>query len=479
MQQIFEGLAQYDASLTLVPAIAETWRPSEDGLTWTFHLRKGVKFHNGREVTADDFVYSLRRLLDPKSRYAAREVLARIAGASEFMAGRSIGVPGLRARDRYALEIRLTEPTPALIAALALVHTAVVPREAIEAVGGKFGDQPVGTGPFRFVRRIKGKEIVLEANREYFAGRPYLDRIEFKIFQGAAHDKILAEFEGGLLEDSLLPAKEVARFVGHPTYQFVRRPLLRLRLLGINTATKPLDNVKVRQALNYAIDQEALAREVHQDRYPPAFGILPPGVAGYDPKARFYSYNPAKARELLAQAGYPGGRGLLPLEIWSSVRSPDLLQEDRRIVRYLADVGIVAEVKYNTDWPTFKAQVVDGKVQVFRYGWTADIPDPDNFLFDLFSSQSPDNLFHYRNRTVDALLQRARIEVDTNRRVSLYREAQERILDDAPIILLSHGSYERVFQPYVRSVQLNSLGEAFMPMKQIWLDLPPGPGQPR
>jgi peptide/nickel transport system substrate-binding protein/oligopeptide transport system substrate-binding protein len=474
MQQVFDGLVSYDASLALVPAIAHTWRLSEDGLIWTFQVRKGVRFHHGREVTAEDFVYSLRRLLDLKSKSRARDVLTRVAGASEYTAGRVPFVAGLKAPARYVLEIHLTEPTPALISALALVDAMVVAREVVERLGDKFGEQPVGAGPFRFVRWIKGKEIVLEANPDYFVARPYLDRIEFKIFPGAPFALILSQFESGLLEDSFLPAKDVARFAGHQTYQFVRRPVLRLRFLGVNVTARPLDNVKVRQALNYAIDQETVSREVHKERYPPAFGILPPGMAGYDPKSRLYAYDPAKAKALLAEAGYPGGRGLPALEMWSSVKTPETLREDERLVRYLADIGIVAEVKYNTDFPAFRAQIAEGKLPIFRYGWVADIPDPDYFLFDLFSSQSPKNLFHYRNREVDLLLQRARAERDFSRRVAWYREAHVRILEHAPVIPLTFGSYERVFQPYVRNISVNALGDLNMPMDRIWLDLPAG-----
>jgi ABC-type transport system substrate-binding protein len=472
VRQVFAGLVKYDDSLSIVPVIAESWHVSDDGLSLTFHLRKGVKFHHGREVTAEDFVYSLQRVLDRRSGFLAREVLARVAGASDFIAGRAAAVAGLRAPERYLLEIRLSEPAPAFIHALALMDTGVVPREIVERLGDRFGDQPVGAGPFRFVRWTRGKGIVLEANKEYFSGRPHLDRIEFKIFTGAPFGQMLAKFEEGALEDSFVPAQEVARFVNHPTYQYVRRPNLNLRFLGINTAAKPLDNVKVRQALNYAIDQEALAREVHHERYEPAFGVLPPAMAGYDPRTRFYPYNTAKAKALLGEAGYPGGRGLLRLEIWSSVRTPGMLQEDQRFVRSLGEMGIAVEMKYNIDFPSFRAQAIAGKLPIFRHGWAPNIPDPDYLLFDLFSSQSPKNLFRYRNSEVDSLLQRARGEWDFARRVALYREAHSKIMEDAPLIPLTFGAYERVFQSYVRGIHVNALGD-YMSMERTWLKPPP------
>jgi peptide/nickel transport system substrate-binding protein/oligopeptide transport system substrate-binding protein len=479
MKQVFQGLVQYDDSLTPVPDIAETWRPSPDGRTWTFHLKRGVKFHHGREVTAEDVVYSLGRLLEPGSKSRTREVLKKIAGASEFTAGRAPVVSGLKASDRYVLEVQLTEPTPGFIPTLTLVDTMVVPREVVERLGDKFGEEPVGAGPFRFVRWVKGKEIVLEANRDHFEGRPYLDRVEFRIFPGIPHNEILTLFEKGLLEESYVPAKDMARVARDTRYQFVRRSDLRLRFFGISVTTRPLDNVKLRRALNYAIDQQAMAREIHQEKFTAAFGLLPPGVAGYDPRFRHYPHDPGKAKALLAEAGYPGGRGLLPIEIWSSVRTPGTAQEDHWIARYLAEVGIVAEMKYNTDWRSFRAQIGEGKLPIFRYGWTADIPDPDYFLYDLFSSQSPKNLFRYSNRDVDSLLHLARAEREAPRRTALYREAQSKILDDAPVILLSYGSFERVYQGYVRNLRVTALAHPYITMDRIWLDLPPGTTQPR
>jgi ABC-type transport system substrate-binding protein len=180
-------------------------------------------------------------------------------------------------------------------------------------------------------------------------------------------------------------------------------------------------------------------------------------------------YDPARARDLLAQAGYPGGRGLPPIAIWSSVRHEGIVREHEMIRENLKAVGVQGEFQYQTDWPTFSRLLAEHRLPVFQYAWYADIPDPDNFLFKLFHSHSRRNLTGYANPRVDGLLVRARTEPDVSRRVELYRRAEQAILDDAPILPVWHYSYERIFQPYVRDVEVNGLGDPYIPFRKVWL----------
>src|SRR5262245_35224515 len=175
VRQVFDGLVQYDAHLKPIPALAEYWEASRDGLTWTFTLRRGVKFHHGREVTADDFVYSFTRLLDAKKPGPLTDLLSRMKGSSEFMQGRAPSVEGLRATDRYTLRLVLQEPLASSILLLSLGDAAVVPRETVEELGERFGQAPVGTGAFKFVHWEPDREVVLQANTQYYQGRPFLD----------------------------------------------------------------------------------------------------------------------------------------------------------------------------------------------------------------------------------------------------------------------------------------------------------------
>ena len=468
-QQLFDGLVQYDGSLTIVPALAQSWKGSRDGMQWAFYLRKGVKFHNGREMTAQDVVYSFTRILDPKTGSKAAEVFLKVKGAKEFVEGRTNTVEGLRALDRYTIEIELVEASAPFVASLAMGYIKIVPREVVEESGATFGVRPVGTGPFKFVSWKPGEHIILGANKEYWGEGPFLDRLEYRIYPGAAMSKMFSSFENGELEDTFIPSEALESVQSGKPYQFVRRPTLGTRFLGVNTSRGPLSNPMVRQALCFGIDREALVREIHKNRYKTAQGLLPPGTYGYDPDFRPFPFDPERARALLTKAGYPGGRGLPVLQLWSSVRPPDIEREHEAIKKYLADVGIPLELQYHTNWPSFNAQVYEGKYDLFRYSWTADVPEPDNFLYRLFHSQSRNNMTRFRSNRVDRLLNLARAEQDYRARLDLYRQAEKLIIEDAPIIPLSHLSYDRLFQPYVRSIEVNALGDPYIPMRKIWL----------
>lgn len=469
-QQLFDGLVQFDRTLTVTPALAQHWKASRDGLVWTFNLRRGVKFHHGREMTADDVVYSLTRLVNPKIGSTAGDLFLNVKGAVEYREGRAKAISGLTAVDRYTVEVILTEALVPFVSVLAVGHAKIVPRDVVEQKGDDaFGIAPVGTGPFRFVKWDRGREIRLDANRDYFAGAPRLGRLVYRIFPGSNWDTVYEEFQRGHLEDAPPPLRDYRRAIAAAGEGYMKRSLLSVRFYGFNTRLKPLDDRLVRQALNHAIDRDAIIDEVFFGRHIVARGILPPGTQGYNPKVVGYAYDPERARELLAQAGYPGGRGLSPIAIWSSVRHQGIVREHDLIHENLKAVGVQAEFQYQTDWPAFSRLLAERRVPVFQYAWYADIPDPDNFLFKLFHSQSSRNFTGYVNPRVDAALVRARNEPDVTRRVELYRRVEQAVLDDAPILPVWHYSYERIFQPYVRDVEVSGLGDAYIPFRKVWL----------
>jgi peptide/nickel transport system substrate-binding protein/oligopeptide transport system substrate-binding protein len=379
-------------------------------------------------------------------------------------------VEGLEVLDPHTLRITLTESQAPFVSSLAVGFAKLVPREVVEKLGEEFGSQPVGTGPFKFVEWVPGKQVILAANPDYFEGRPYLDRLEYRIFTGEPLDRMFGEFERGNLEDTGIPVRERGRLLTGQKYQFIQRPILGISFLGINTTKKPLDDPRIRQAINYAIDRRTIIHEIYQDQYLPGAGILPPGTHGYDPNLVGYPYDPKKAAELLAAAGYPGGKGLPVLQIWSTRKNDEAVAEHEAILKYLAAVGIRAEVHYNTNWPEYKAQVYAGNLPIFRLSWYADTPDPETFLGQLFDSRGSDNTTRFRNPTVDSLLQRARLENNVQRKIEFYQEAERHIVGNAPVIVLSYYTYERVFQPYVRGIQVSAMGDPFIPMKKIWLD---------
>jgi len=468
IQQIFDGLVQFDQNLNVVPALSTDWRVSSDGLVYTFTIRQDARFHNGRQVTANDFVYSFTRILDPKEESSALTFFERIEGADAYRNGKSTEVAGLKALDADTLEIKLRQPYAPFLSILAMKSSKVVPKEEVEKWGKEFGHHPVGTGPFR-LESWEGNRIVLSANNDYHEGRPYLDRVEFTVYEGSQNERIFKDFQAGLLEEALVFGGIREQIAESPQYQFVRKPTLSLLFYGMNCTDTMLKDKRVRQALNYAINKEKIIRQYVKDQFVPASTILPPGMPSYTPENKSYLYNPDKARSLLREAGYGVSPGKLSLIILSASKS-NLAQEELALVAAdLADVGVDLAVQYETDWPAFEARLKSGRVQLFRYAWSADIPDPDNFLSILCSSTSPYNFMRYQNGEVDRLLSQALVTTDTLERVRLYRKAEQAVLEDAPLIPWLYLTFESVFQPYVKGLEISALGGPYIPQKKIWL----------
>ncbi len=470
VNQLFDGLVQFDSHLNPIPALAGFWEASPDGLTWTFYLRKGVKFHHGREVTAKDFVYSFTRLLDPatKSRVARR--FKHIRGAEAFRSQKGSRVEGLQALDRYTLQITLTRPYTALLSVLAMANMKVVPREIVEQTDKPFGEHPVGTGAFSFRKWERNQRIVLDAYKAYHEGRPYLDQVQFKI--GKQDAEMLEAFLRGELEESMVPSSKIGEIQNHPRYRnyvHLRKPLLHVLYIGFNTQKPPFTNRKVRQAFNYAINKEAIVREIRNGNANVAYGILPPGMPGYDPTIKGYYYNPSRARELLAEAGYSDGQGLPAIDLWYSTKETTGQREMEAYRDDLAAIGVKINIRKAKDWPTFKELLNAGTPAMFRLAWHSDIPDPDNVFFPLLFSQSRLNRTFYRNAKIDKVIEQARGQRDYMQRIQLYREVERRVLDDANWISQHHRVFENLYQPYVRGIEVTSAGIQYIPMKKVWL----------
>jgi peptide/nickel transport system substrate-binding protein/oligopeptide transport system substrate-binding protein len=472
VRQLFDGLVQFDAHLKPIPAIAEFWEASPDGCVWTFTLRRGVTFHHGREVTAHDVVYSFTRLLDPHKQLPVTELFRHIQGAKEFMQGKTHQVEGLKAVDRYTFQMVLEEPLASLLAVLGHHNTMVVPREEVEKPGGHFGRAPVGTGPFKLVHSEPNQEIVLEANNQYYEGRPFLDIVVFKIRGGSKLEEWFAEFLQGNLEETIIPSgktEEVRTDPKYQQYQRVRKPTLSLLYLGFNTQVKPFDDRRVRQAFNYAVNKDAIVQEITHMGSLPATGALPPGMPGHDPDLQGYSYHPEKAKRLLAEAGYPDGTEFPVVQLWAIHQAESTKAELAAYQRYLAELGVQVEIRFAPDWAAYQAMLEQGKLPMFRLHWTADIPDPDNMLFPLLHSTSPTNRTFYRNPLVDQLLEQARKKLPYAQRTALYREVERLVMDDAPWITQHYSVLEYLYQPYVQGIEVSLLGKHAIPLKKIWL----------
>ena len=469
IQQIFDGLVQFDKNLNVVPALATTWKVSSDGLVYTFKLRSDASFHNGRQVTAKDFVYSFTRILDPKEESSALSFFKRLKGAAAYRNGGSNEVAGLRALDAHTFEITINEPYAPFLSVLAMISSKVVPREEVERWGKDFGHHPVGTGPFH-LESFGEDSIVLRANPDYFEGRPYLDQVVYSVYTGAQREKIAEEFVGGRLEEAVLFGAMREKVSGKAKSQLVRKPTLSLLFYGMNYRTEPLNNHLLRQAVNYAINKQRIVREVYRDQFVVADTVLPPGMPGHFPENAFFVHDAQKARKLLEKAGYGPNQPPPGLTLLSASRSQAAQKEFELLTKDLAAVGISLQVQYETDWSSFEKQLRQGKFVMYRYAYFADVPDPDNFLGMLCGSASPYNFMGYENQRVDAFLAEALTRLDPLDRAGIYREAEALVLEDAPMVPLLYLTFESAFQPYVKGLQISALGAPYIPLKKIWLD---------
>jgi peptide/nickel transport system substrate-binding protein/oligopeptide transport system substrate-binding protein len=378
-------------------------------------------------------------------------------------------VTGLAAPDRYTLKIMLYESYAPFISILAMKGAKVVPKEEVERSGIEFRRAPVGTGPFRFVSMKEGEEIVLEANPDYFEGRPYLDRIIFKTFHGDPVEDIFKNFVEGALEETKVPFKKFRDPSKLKNFYIVRKPILSLRFYGMQVKTKPFDNKRVRQAINFAINKQQIDEEAFQGMDHITDRIIPLGMPGSSPAKTLYPYNPKRAMELLAEAGYPGGKGIPPIEFWSAQKAEMTRKELEIVKSNLANIGINLQIVTETNWKKFEDMMISYKAPVFRYAWYADIPDPDNFLGILFHSRSKYNFMGYHNPQIDKILDRAKREASFLKRIELYRKAEEMIMDDAVIVPTINHIFQQAYQPNVRGVEVSALGGPYIPMKKIWL----------
>lgn len=465
---LYDGLVAFDDQLNVVPAIASIWKVSRDRRTYTFMLRDDVEFHNGRPVTAVDFVNSFTRLLDPQTKSPVASLFENIKGAAAYRNGTSATVAGLRAPRPHLLKIELEAPFAPFLSILATVHAKVV---AMESLGAASERQPVGTGPFRFVSWQPGKEIRLAANRRYFAEPPRLDGLRFKIYGEGGWEGIFSDFQQGKLEHAAIPSDRYEQILADPSgYEIVSRPGLNLVYVGLNSRVAPLDDERVRRAINYAVDTDHIVTRITRRGSVPARGLLPPGIAGFDPNAEGYPYDPARASALLASAGYENGSGMPRIELWTAAKHDSVRRELEAYKRYLAQVGIDVDIRVAENWKAFVAAIGDGRAGMYYAAWYADYPDPDNFFFPLVHSQSPTNRMRFSDPQVDRLIEQARGEIDYLHRAELYRQAGRRAMGRAPIISQHTNSSNFLFQPWVRGARTSRMGAIYLPFQDIWFE---------
>ncbi len=436
INEVFGGLVTL--SLDYQPALdlAESCSVSSDGLVYTFILREGATFHDGKPVTAHDVKWSIERAADPDTvSHTAETYLGDIVGVVDKLEGNADEVSGVRVIDDRTVEFTIDAPKSYFLAKLTYPTAYVLDQDQVTE-DGSWLEQPNGTGPFQLGTYEVGELIVLERNENYHLGPPHLESIQMLLSGGSAmimyeNDEI--HLTGVGLDD--LPRLLEPSDPLNP--QLHRSPQdFDVFYIGLNVAEPPFDDPKVRQALNYAIDLQSIAENVLDGRVSPATGVIPPGFPSHTSNLRSYEYNPDLARELMQSSTYAdalaaGDFPRITLTISGSFGAAIPTYLEVILEQWRQELGIEVDIQ-QTEWATFLADVNDKKYQMFSLGWVADYPDPQNFLDVLLHSDSQSNHTNYSNPEVDRLLEEARTERDRDRRFQIYNQVEQMILDDAP-----------------------------------------------
>ena len=463
MNNIFEGLVRYKAGSTEVePGLATSWEPSSDGLVWTFHLRQGVKFHDGTPFNADAVVFSLERQRDenhPFHQYGEWEYwgwcFSEIAKTDKV--------------DDYTVKITLSKPFAPFISTIAMFTAYIVSPANAEQYKDQAVSHPVGTGPFKFVEWVRGDHITLEKNSDYWGEKAKIDKLIFKVITDPS-SRFLALQKGEVQGMEFPNPDDLQKIESDPSLQTLSQPGLNVGYLAMNMGKDtpgfqgPFADVRVRQAINYAINKKDIVEHLYKGTAEVAKNPLPPTLWGFNDAVQDYEYNPTKAKELLAEAGYPNG---FKTNLWAMpVSRPymfDPIKIATAIQEQLRNVGIEAPI-ITYDWGTYLDKTEGGEHAMCLLGWTADYADPDNFIYVLLDQDSATvgtagNVAFYRNSEIHKLDMEAQAATDFNTRVELYKQAQVIIHNDAPWVPLANAKQILVFNKNVKGFVLYPTGD--------------------
>jgi peptide/nickel transport system substrate-binding protein len=453
---IFDPLVQLKLGTTgIAPALAQSWDISKDGLLYTFHLRGGVTFHDGTPFNADAVLFSFNRQYDVKNPYHF--------GVDKFEYWKNFSmdqiIKSINAVNDTTVQFRLFTPNATFLYILSMQFTAIVSPTSMKQWGDQFYKHPVGTGAFRFVSWDADGMLTLEANPNYWDGRPYLDKILFKAEHEA--EQRVAKLLSGEFHMIESPSKDrISELESNPNIKLFKQPGVNISYLAMNMNKKPFDDIRVRQAIVYAINREKLVKEVFGEFGRPAKNPIPPMLLGYNDEIRLTPYDPEKSKQLLAEAGFPNG---FKTTLWTMPIAREYMPDGNKagvlIQKDLKAVGIDAEVS-TFKWYEYLEKLYRGEHAMAIMGWIADIPDPDNFLYPLLDKTVADqipsnNIAFYKSEEFHQLLLQGKIATDQLARGKIYREACVVFNRDLPWFVIAHSiviipmqSFVMDFQPY-------------------------------
>jgi peptide/nickel transport system substrate-binding protein len=470
MDNLYENLVTYaDTTTDLVPELATHWDVSEDGLSYTFHLRPGVVFHDGTPMNAEAVVFSLDRQREKTPPHPFHSV----GGPYAYWQGMGMDdiVADIRAADDSTVVIALKRRNAPFLANLAMGFAGIVSPTAARKHGEDFFKHPVGTGPFRFVEWVKDDRIVIERNPDYWGPKAYLDRVVIRSIPENTV-RLLALESDEIMGMDGINTDLARRLQGNPSYQLLMQPGMNVGYMAMNMDKPPFDKPEVRVAINHAVNREGIVQGLYGGFGTPAVNPMPPTLWGYNRSVPGYPHDPAKARAMLAAAGFPNG---FKTELWAMTGPrpymPDPLKVAEAIQADLKAVGIDATLK-TLEWGTYLDQVQGGKAPMSLFGWTGDNGDPDNFLYTLLGTAATrlpaQNVAFYRSPEVDKLLLDAQAEVDQAKRAALYEQAQALIHRDAPWVPLAHMTQLVAFDRRVHGYPMHPTGK--VRFRTVWLE---------
>ena len=466
---IFEGLVSYNQSLEIVPALASGWEVNADGTVYTFFIQPDAVFHNGRPVTAEDVVYSWERAANPDTGSdTVMTYLSDIVGVKEMHEGDADSISGLKVIDDHTLQVTIDAPKPYFFYKLVYPTASIVDRENVES-GDDWYKTPNGTGPYRLTRWDSMERMIYERFDDYYGDPPAIPMIMYTLYSGDS----FRLYESGDVDITGVSNYNVER-VSDPS-----DPLNQELVSGVSLCTSyvqfdvtkpPFDDLKVRQAFSLAFDRERFIEVVLNNVGLPAKGIYPPALPGYNPDLKGYDYDPERARQLLAESSY-GSAEALPEIVFTSSGYGSYSTGGVAALSQMwqQNLGVTITVQNLDPEVYLDAERAEDYGQLTTGGWCADYPDPENFADTLFHTDAEMNKGNYSNLEVDRILEEARVEPDVTRRIELYQQAEQMIVDDAPALFLSHSESYELVKPYIQGYVLSPVS-TFPAIKFLSID---------
>jgi peptide/nickel transport system substrate-binding protein len=478
---IYEALVAYaDESTSLEPGLAETWDISPDGKTYTFQLRKGVKFHDGTPFNANAVVFSIGRMMKERNVkfYGEGWEIPAQERPPEYWVSMEMDdiVESIEAVDDDTVVFRLKRVNAPFLANMGMDFADIISPTAFLKNPKEFLRNPVGTGPFKFVRWVKDDRIILQRNPDYWdkSAGPYLDQL---IFRAIPENSVrFLELKTGNIHICQFPnPADIVLAEEDPNLKIVSQPGMNIGYLSYNHTKEPWkSNVNLRMAIAHAINRKAIVDNIYQGLGEVAKNPIPPTMWGYNTSVPGYRFDPERAKALLKEAGFPNGEGLGEIALWSMPvprpYNPEGLKVGEAMAADLADVGITAKV-VTYEWGTYlkRQREQPEDMDLFQLGWTGDNGDPDNFLAVLFDGlASPAIRTQWHNERYHELMIKGRETIDQDKRAEIYKEAQQLLYDECPVIPIAHSTVKWPALNNVMNFKLHPT--ASVRMKNVWLE---------